>query len=85
MPTTFTLTPKQDTKIKAWIKRQDAKVKKLQADDPKIPDDLKKYAHYGTIGGGFTYSFTGTSLGEIVKVRNSVTKEEIDVTDYDSW
>lgn len=85
MPTTFSLTPEQDAQIKVWIKEQDAKVMALQASDPNIPDDLKRYAHYGTIGGGYTYSFTGTSLGEIVKVRNAVTKEEIDVTDYDNW
>jgi len=42
-------------------------------------------ANYGAIGGGYTYQFTPTSLGVIVKVENCVTKASINLTDFDSW
>lgn len=41
--------------------------------------------YYGSIGGAYIYKFCPTSLGLITKVENSVTKEEIDLTDYKSW
>jgi hypothetical protein len=42
-------------------------------------------ADTGAIGGRFTYSFTPNSIGCVVVVRDSVTQEELDVTDYSSW
>lgn len=39
----------------------------------------------GAIGGQFTFSFTPTGIGVVVKVRDCVTGEELDLTDYDSW
>ena len=45
--------------------------------------DLKKYS--GTIGGRFTYCFTPTSLGIVVKVKDGIDEDEIDLTDYLSW
>jgi hypothetical protein len=39
----------------------------------------------GAIGGRYTYSFSPTSLGVVVKVTDDITKEEIDLTDYLSW
>jgi len=45
--------------------------------------DSKKYS--GAIGGRYTYSFTPTSLGVCVRVRDDLDKDEIDLTDYLSW
>lgn len=45
--------------------------------------DLSVYT--GAIGGRLTYSFTPTSLGIIEKVFDSVTNDELDVTEYDLW
>jgi hypothetical protein len=42
-------------------------------------------AFVGAIGGRYTYSFSPTSLGVVVKVKDEITKEEIDLTDYLSW
>lgn len=39
----------------------------------------------GAIGGRYTYSFTPTSLGTVVKVYDAITKETIDLSDYDTW
>lgn len=39
----------------------------------------------GAIGGRYTYSFTPTSLGEVILVTDNVTGEELNLTDYESW
>ena len=39
----------------------------------------------GCTGGNLTYSFTPTSLGTVVKVKEALTGEELDLTDYDLW
>lgn len=36
-------------------------------------------------GGRFTYSFTPTSLGEIIVVKEYYTGDEIDLSEYDNW
>jgi len=53
----------------------------------RIEEWLKQFEgrYTGAIGGAFTYCFTPTGLGVIVKVRDSVSGQELDVTDYDSW
>ena len=40
---------------------------------------------FGAIGGRYTYSFTSTSLGIIIVVKDNLTQKEINLTDYDSW
>lgn len=65
----FSLTEKQIAKINKFIKQEEKKTK----------------GEYGTIGGGYTYSFTPTSVGVVIRVQNNVTKKEIDVSDYDLW
>lgn len=45
--------------------------------------DMSKYQ--GVIGGRFTYHFTPTTLGLIVKVSDSLDSDEIDLTDYHTW
>ncbi len=44
-----------------------------------------KKVYTGAIGGRYTYSFTPTSIGLVVKVKDAITGEEIDLTDYDMW
>jgi len=39
----------------------------------------------GAIGGSITYSFTPTSLGVVVKVKNDLSGAEIDLTEYENW
>lgn len=48
-------------------------------------DCLSDKAYDGAIGGRFTYCFTPTSLGTVIKVKDYISKKEIDVSDYDSW
>lgn len=33
----------------------------------------------------YVYKFCPTTIGDIIKIRNSKTKREIDLTDYDEW
>jgi hypothetical protein len=68
----FNLTSEQQARLALWITEQDATCK---ADEH----------HYGCIGGGYSYIFTPTSLGVVVRVKNNLTKEEIDLTDYEAW
>lgn len=39
----------------------------------------------GAIGGAITYSFTPTSLGQVFVVKNNLTGEILNLTDYASW
>jgi len=72
----FNLTEEQDKKLSKWIEEQDAKVAAMQE---------KVRPNYGCSGGAYTYSFTPTSLGVVIKVKNAITNDEIDLTEYDQW
>lgn len=65
----FNLEIEQEKKASEWIKNQ-------LTSKPK---------NSGAIGGRFTFSFTPTSLGTIIKVEDNQTKEILDLTDYSSW
>lgn len=72
----FHLNEAQQAKLTAWSEEQDALTAAKQgADEP----------YYGAIGGELTYSFTPTSLGVAVVVRHALTKNEINLTEYDLW
>jgi hypothetical protein len=66
----FTISGKELSTLLAWKKKQDAKTRKI---------------YKGAIGGEYTFSFSPTSIGVGIHVANSITKEMIDITDYDSW
>jgi len=53
----------------------------------KIENWMEKHesARPGPIGGRYTYSFTPTTLGTVIKVTDAITKEELDATEYESW
>jgi len=78
----FQLDKDQYEKLKAWREEQDLKVMEAQKGT-----DLEHSgeAYYGASGGAYTYSFTPTSLGCVVKVTNGATNDTIDLTDYDMW
>jgi hypothetical protein len=62
------------------INLSDVQLKKLNA---FIKENRKPNGH-GTIGGEFTYCFTPTSLGVVIKVKH-VNGKEIDLTEYEDW
>ena len=65
---TFKLDETQFEKYVAWQE-------KLEEENPK---------YYGAAGGGYSFIFTPTGLGDIVKVRRD-DGEELDLTDMDNW
>jgi len=36
-------------------------------------------------GGSYTFSFTPTTLGTVIKVKNNAYNKEIDLSDYKNW
>lgn len=87
----FELNADQVAKYEAWSLEQDKIAVAKQKAETKNPDAFMVscwdagHPYYGAIGGSDTFSFTMTSIGNVVKVRNSYTNEEINLTDYDSW
>ena len=45
----------------------------------------KKKVNTGAIGGRYTWQFTPTGLGYVIKVRDNIKKDEIDLTDVEDW
>lgn len=72
----FRLTTLQQEMLRVWIASEDVKVAVKQG---------REEPNYGANGGAYTYMFTPTSLGTIVRVVNEYTHQSIDLTDYNSW
>jgi hypothetical protein len=69
---------KPETRIAMfWIDKDQAKRMSKFSNDHRV-------CQRGAIGGAVTYSFTPTSLGEVVKVKCACGKE-LDVSDYEGW
>lgn len=45
----------------------------------------RKVKQQGAIGGQFTFEFTNTSIGQIQRVSDCVSKETLDLTEYDMF
>ena len=93
----FGLTDEQEAKLNTWLDEQSKLACEMQKDDAATdPDSIFNQAftrdmieqghpYYGAIGGALTFEFTPTSIGCAVKVKHGYTKNEIDLSDYDSW
>lgn len=77
----FELSPGEMAKLAEWAAEQDAIVLERQ----KERGEEGNRPYYGSIGGELTYSFTPTSLGVITKVEHGVTKNVLDLTEYEYW
>jgi hypothetical protein len=53
-------------------------IKKLKEWQEKIKDLYGEYGNY-------TYSFTPTGIGDVIKVKSHLTGLELDITDIDNW
>lgn len=87
---TFNLSPDDLAKIDLWKKEIDKKIiasqkETMSASDFELLTDNGNYVYYGAIGGGLTYSFSINSLGTVVTVKEAVTGEVLDLTDYENW
>ena len=87
----FTVTEEQHTQIEEWLKGVYAKQVIIQQNNTENPSEIMKYCwekgvpYTGAIGGGLTYSFTPTSVGVGLIVKESLSGETLDVTDYENW
>jgi hypothetical protein len=88
------LTEAQVEKLNKWFEEQNLKIIAKQKETIKPDDpfyDLYKmgwddeYPYGGAIGGSITYHITHTSIGTIIKVSDSQSNEEIDLTEYEHW
>lgn len=70
----FEVTPEEQARIQQWLAETDTRLTK---------EEVSTYQ--GAIGGRLTYRFTDTSLGRVFTVHDSVTNEELDLTNYDAW
>jgi len=78
----FEISEEDWERITTWQQEIDAKVMEQQK---RTRMERPGGAYYGVSGGGYTYSFTPTSLGTVVKVTNGLTGDVLDITDYDDW
>ena len=60
--------------ISAWLKEIQPEI------DAKLPGGI-----YGATGGNLSYTFTPTSLGTILTVKEAVTGKELNVSDAVNW
>lgn len=90
----FELSKVQQEKLRDWSKIQDEIalcIQKIEIKENDVWYEQYKqywdegYPYAGAVGGVLTYSFTMTSLGESVVVKNNLTNQEIDLTDYENW
>ena len=89
----FELNTSQIEKYNKWQESVYQKMIDEQRKNPpkNIPRELLEsmwddgFPYTGAIGGSTTFSFTPTSIGVVACVKDSVTGEEIDLTDYDKF
>ena len=72
---TFSPSQKEQDDAVAFMDKHDREKHKKTDDEPR---------YCGAIGGGWSWRFTPTSLGDAVSVHCSC-GEHLNVTDYDSW
>lgn len=73
-----------------WMEEQDRIALSIQKETmhPAEWEELTcngEYPYYGTSSGEVHYKFIPTSIGTMLKVYHSFTKQEIDLTEYDNW
>ena len=79
---TMTVNKAEQIVIDEWLKSLLPEILKLQGGNHPFGDDEP---YYGAIGGGVTYSFTGTGLGNILVVKEATTGKELNVTAALDW
>lgn len=52
----------------------------------KVRDFIDKNNKYsGAIGGQFTWGFTPTTIGMTITITDNISKEVLDVSNYNEW
>jgi len=81
--TTFGINKAEQGVIDDWLAQVQAEVVAKQS---KEQQDLGAgQPYYGAVGGGVSYTFTPTSLGMILTVKEAISGKELNVTDALDW
>ena len=82
-------------KIDPWQKEQDAKAVEIQKRQfeqrGEEPSEFVKdcwesgFPYAGAIGGEYVLEISFTSLGHIYIMKNKITGEELNLTNYEDW
>ncbi len=80
----FAINEKEADAIDEWYENT-IKPKALALQKDRGSPLMEGEVYYGAIGGGLTYSFTPTSLGVILTVKEAITDEELNVNDALGW
>lgn len=86
----FTISKADRKRIKEWylslIPEIMSKLKEIFKEQYNELTNEGKTPYYGTIcGPRLIYSFGETGIGEIIKVTETITRRELDLSDYDNW
>jgi hypothetical protein len=90
----FELNADQKKQLDEWMEEQYKKAIEIQKNEVPKSDDFygiyeesweMGYPYEGAVGGGITFCFTPTSIGDICVVKYALTKAELDITDFGSW
>jgi hypothetical protein len=84
----YSLSSNQVDKLNEWregVHLRAAALQESQGLREKYAKIGASLPYYGTIGGAYTFSFVDTGMGTVCKVRENITGEEIDLSDYDEW
>lgn len=78
----FSINVAEAAVISKWLNELKPRILEKQG---KPPLDTNGEPYYGAIGGGVTYSFTPTGLGDILVVTEAITGEKLNVTEALDW
>lgn len=85
----FSLTPAQLHRLNEWLVETSARIDAInrQAGRGPLVDMLsaRGKVYTGVTGGNLSFTFVPTTLGTVIRVRDSITGAEIDLSDYDNW
>jgi hypothetical protein len=81
--TRFVLNRAEQAVVDEWVESLRPEIMAAQGKqfDTISPDT----PYYGAVGGGLTYSFTPTGLGDIIVVKESITGKELNVSEALDW
>lgn len=85
---TFSLNSVEQATVDKWIASLRAEIMAIQGKTMKgqgLDDIISSDPYYGATGGGITYSFIPTSLGDICIVKETITGKELNVSDATGW
>ena len=84
----FGLNVAEAAAVKKWydgLKPEIIATQKKNTKDSHIQDMIGAEPYYGAIGGGLSYAFTPTGLGNICVVTEAITGKSLNVAEATNW